>query len=158
MVCFLVPLSSSSISDLVLLVKSIRSPLDTVVISWLLIGKRPKNWRDKWLWVKQDRVVHGYYRTINFSDVTLKLFPHNQATADLLKTIEVVPEEYSVVLHFGIGISTSWRLHRKMPIFYTCIDMKWVFLFSFYPLLFIKRKTRSGNRYHFPYKLFFVWF
>lgn len=69
------------------------------------------------MWVNQDRVGRGQYRANNFADVTSKIYPHNEAIIDLLKTIRVVPEEYSEVLLTGVVISPSWRRRGKMPIF-----------------------------------------
>lgn len=73
----------------------------------------------------------------NFFDVTSKLFSHNQATADLLKTIQGVPEEYLEALLAGGGISPSWRCRGKMLIFYTVINGNWFcFYFPSSPLPF----------------------
>ncbi|CAI9263678.1 unnamed protein product [Lactuca saligna] len=58
-------------------------------------GKTPKNWKDKWLWVNQGLMGSGRYRANTFADLTSKLFPHNQSAANLLKNIQVTPEDYS---------------------------------------------------------------
>ena len=44
----------------------------------------PKNWLDKWLWVKQGLADSGRYSANTFSDTIPKLFPHNQGVVDFL--------------------------------------------------------------------------
>ena len=62
------------------------------------------------------------YRANSFADTTPKLFPHNQGVADLLKNIQVTPEDYSEALLVGVGMSPSWRQCWKMTVFYTIVD------------------------------------
>lgn len=50
------------------------------------------------------------------------LYPHNQAVANLLKGVQVAPEEYFEALLVGVRMSPSWRHRGKMPIFYTVVD------------------------------------
>ncbi|CAI9286500.1 unnamed protein product [Lactuca saligna] len=72
-------------------------------------GKTPKNWQDKWLWVNHGLAGSGRYHANSFTNLTPKLFPHNQSVAGLLKNIQVTPEDYSKVLLAGVGMSPSWR-------------------------------------------------
>lgn len=74
----------------------------------VLDSKTPKNWQDMWLWINHEWVGRGHYRANNMSDVTPNLFPHNHITADLLKMIQVTPDEYSESILIGFGISSAW--------------------------------------------------
>ncbi|CAI9281334.1 unnamed protein product [Lactuca saligna] len=85
----------------------------------VLDNKPPKNWQDKWLWVNQDLLGWEYHRTNALSDVTPKLFPHNQETADFLCTLHVDIDTMLEALLVGIGMSPSWRAKREMSVFYT---------------------------------------
>lgn len=87
-------------------------------------GKTPKNWQDKWLWVNRSLVGSGQYQANTLADIAPKLFPHNQAVADLLKVIQVAPEDYSEALLTGAGMSPSWWRRGKMHICFTVVDGK----------------------------------
>lgn len=62
-------------------------------------------------------------------DVTPTLFLH---TADLLKTIPVVPDKYSEAVLASIGMSQSWHALGKMAIFFVVADSE--SFSSYYPL------------------------
>ncbi|CAI9268435.1 unnamed protein product [Lactuca saligna] len=70
-------------------------------------GKIPKNRQGKWLWVNHGLAGSGRYRAKSFSDLTPKLFPHNQSFVYLLKNIQVTPEDYSEVMLSGVESTLS---------------------------------------------------
>ncbi|CAI9280141.1 unnamed protein product [Lactuca saligna] len=64
----------------------------------------------------------GWYRANSFSNTTPKVFLHNQGVDDLLKNIQLSPEDYSEALLVGMGMSPSWRRRGKKGFFYTIVD------------------------------------
>lgn len=52
------------------------------------------------------------------------MFPHNHFVANLLKGVQVAPEEYFEALLVSVGMGPSWRRRGKMPIFFTIVDCK----------------------------------
>lgn len=75
----------------------------------VLDSKSPKNWQDKWLWVHQELLGRNYPQATALSDTIPKLHPHNQATSDLLRTLQVDVDVMSEVILAGVGMSPSWR-------------------------------------------------
>lgn len=119
------------------------SPSGEGGIPWFPMERPPKNWKDKWLWVNHSLAGSGRYRANSFADITPKLFPYNQGFADLLKNIQVSPEDYSEVLLAGVGMIPSWRRRGKMAVFFAVVDGKcFLLLFLFSPSLFLLISVR----------------
>lgn len=80
-------------------------------------------------------------------DITPKAFLYNQVTVDLLRTIQVIPDEYSEAILVGVGMSPSWRAWGKMSIFYVVIDGKCFCLYYLLifpsPLFFLLRVSKD---------------
>lgn len=77
------------------------------------------------------------------SDVTPKLYSHNQVTVDLLRTIQVEIGGLSEVLLVGVGLSPSWHARKHMPVFYTVSNGKSCLLPFFAPYFFRKKNISS---------------
>ncbi|CAI9287024.1 unnamed protein product [Lactuca saligna] len=68
-------------------------------------GRTPKNWQDKWLWVKHELVGSGRYRANAFADTIPKLFPHNQGVADYLKSVQAF--YFAYVVFYTLSVDTG---------------------------------------------------
>ena len=84
----------------------------------LVADMRPsKDWAKRFFWVNADRVGRMAWRTESISDRADSLDAGDEGMVAALRKHQVVGESYPEVVLAGAGMSTSWRIRGKMPLF-----------------------------------------
>ena len=78
----------------------------------------PKDWAKQFFWVNEGRVGRMVWRTESVSDRSNPLGSKDEGMAAVLRQHQVVGESYPEVILAGAGMSTSWRIRGKMPLFF----------------------------------------